>query len=135
MDPVNLTAIADALDAALKENRREAITDDNTTRIWNHDVLSVSDYHRSALIRSWRLAYVHMDNVASAILPTSRGGQMSMTNTWVSTHHHTTYSFQDGFGTPDQHLARAAELGWGGWTLWKDGSRSPLFTRSISAIF
>jgi DNA polymerase-3 subunit alpha len=30
---------------------------------------------------------------------------------WVSLHHHSTYSFMDGFGTPEQHVDRAAELG------------------------
>lgn len=28
----------------------------------------------------------------------------------VSLHHHTTFSYQDGFGTPEHHAARAAEL-------------------------
>jgi len=30
---------------------------------------------------------------------------------YVSVHHHTTYSFMDGYGLPAQHLARTAELG------------------------
>lgn len=30
---------------------------------------------------------------------------------WVSTHHHTTFSYMDGFGTPDDHARRTAELG------------------------
>jgi DNA polymerase III subunit alpha len=30
---------------------------------------------------------------------------------YVSLHHHTTFSYMDGFGTPAQHLARSAELG------------------------
>lgn len=30
---------------------------------------------------------------------------------YVSLHHHTTLSFMDGFGTPEQHIARTAELG------------------------
>lgn len=30
---------------------------------------------------------------------------------FVSTHHHTTFSYQDGYGTPDDHMGRAAELG------------------------
>lgn len=30
---------------------------------------------------------------------------------FVSLHHHTTFSYQDGFGTPEQHASRAAELG------------------------
>lgn len=30
---------------------------------------------------------------------------------WVSLHHHNTFSYQDGYATPAQHVARAAELG------------------------
>lgn len=30
---------------------------------------------------------------------------------YVSLHHHSTYSYMDGFGTPAQHVERAAELG------------------------
>lgn len=30
---------------------------------------------------------------------------------YVSLHHHTTFSYMDGFGTPEQHMARSAELG------------------------
>lgn len=30
---------------------------------------------------------------------------------YVETHHHTTFSYQDGFGTPDKHAQEAAELG------------------------
>lgn len=29
---------------------------------------------------------------------------------FVSLHHHSTFSYQDGFGTPEAHVARAAEL-------------------------
>jgi DNA polymerase-3 subunit alpha len=32
-------------------------------------------------------------------------------NGWVNFHNHTTFSFQDGYGTPEQHVHRAAELG------------------------
>jgi DNA polymerase-3 subunit alpha len=32
------------------------------------------------------------------------------TATFCSLHHHTTFSFKDGFGTPDLHMQRAAEL-------------------------
>lgn len=31
---------------------------------------------------------------------------------FVNLHHHTTFSFGDGFGTPAQHVARAVELGY-----------------------
>lgn len=30
---------------------------------------------------------------------------------FVSLHHHTTFSYMDGYGTPEQHVKRAAELG------------------------
>lgn len=30
---------------------------------------------------------------------------------YVSLHHHSTYSYMDGFGQPETHVARAAELG------------------------
>lgn len=30
---------------------------------------------------------------------------------YVSLHHHTTFSYMDGYGTPDEHVKRAAELG------------------------
>ena len=30
---------------------------------------------------------------------------------FVSTHHHTTFSYLDGYGTPEDHARRAAELG------------------------
>lgn len=33
-----------------------------------------------------------------------------MTRTWVSLHHHTTFSFLDGYGLPEAHVRRAAEL-------------------------
>ena len=31
-------------------------------------------------------------------------------NNFVSLHHHTTYSYQDGYGQPEEHVARAVEL-------------------------
>lgn len=37
--------------------------------------------------------------------------QSSKEMTFVSLHHHTTFSYKDGFGTPEDHCARAAELG------------------------
>lgn len=35
-----------------------------------------------------------------------------MSNKFVSLHHHTTFSYMDGVGTPAQHVERAAELGY-----------------------
>jgi DNA polymerase-3 subunit alpha len=43
---------------------------------------------------------------------------------WVSLHHHTTYSFLDGFGTPEQHVDRAVELGMDALTLTEHGNVS-----------
>jgi Zierdtviridae DNA polymerase len=46
---------------------------------------------------------------------------------FVSLHHHSTYSFLDGFGTPDQHAARAAELGYTAMALTEHGNSSSHF--------
>lgn len=43
---------------------------------------------------------------------------------FVSLHHHSTFSFQDGYGTPAQHVARAAELGMGTLALTEHGNVS-----------
>lgn len=43
---------------------------------------------------------------------------------WVSLHHHSTYSFMDGFGTPEQHVARAVELGMPALALTEHGNVS-----------
>lgn len=43
---------------------------------------------------------------------------------WVSLHHHSTFSFQDGFGMPDTHVLRAAELGMGAMALTEHGNVS-----------
>jgi DNA polymerase-3 subunit alpha len=50
-----------------------------------------------------------------------------MTNEWVSLHHHSTYSFGDGFGTPGQHAERAAELGYKSMALTEHGNVSSHF--------
>lgn len=41
-----------------------------------------------------------------------------------SLHHHSTYSYMDGFGTPDQHVDRAVELGMKGLALTEHGNVS-----------
>jgi DNA polymerase-3 subunit alpha len=41
---------------------------------------------------------------------------------FVSLHHHTTFSYQDGFGTPEQHVARAAELEMGALAFTEHGN-------------
>jgi DNA polymerase III subunit alpha len=43
---------------------------------------------------------------------------------YVSLHHHSTYSFMDGFGTPLQHMERAAELGMEALALTEHGNVS-----------
>lgn len=43
---------------------------------------------------------------------------------YTSLHHHSTFSYMDGFGTPDQHCARAAELGMNALALTEHGNTS-----------
>lgn len=43
---------------------------------------------------------------------------------FVSLHHHSTYSFMDGYGTPAQHVARAAELEMSALALTEHGNVS-----------
>lgn len=43
---------------------------------------------------------------------------------YVSLHHHSTFSYMDGFGTPAQHVARAADLGMGALALTEHGNVS-----------
>lgn len=43
---------------------------------------------------------------------------------YVSVHHHSTFSYMDGFGTPEQHVKRAAELGMSALTLTEHGNVS-----------
>jgi DNA polymerase III subunit alpha len=45
----------------------------------------------------------------------------------VSLHHHTTYSFGDGFGTPEQHAGRAAHLGYPAIAFTEHGNVSSHF--------
>ncbi len=45
----------------------------------------------------------------------------------VSLHHHTTFSFGDGYGTPAQHVSRAAELGYSALAFTEHGNVSSLF--------
>ena len=40
---------------------------------------------------------------------------------YVSLHHHSTFSYGDGFGTPLQHHNRAAELGMSALALTEHG--------------
>lgn len=42
----------------------------------------------------------------------------------VSLHHHSTFSYMDGFGTPEQHVERAAELGMSAMALTEHGNVS-----------
>lgn len=43
---------------------------------------------------------------------------------FVSLHHHTTFSYLDGYGTPAQHIARASELGMGALAVTEHGNVS-----------
>lgn len=43
---------------------------------------------------------------------------------FVSLHHHSTFSYLDGYGTPAQHVARAAELGMSALALTEHGNVS-----------
>ncbi len=51
----------------------------------------------------------------------------------VSLHHHTTYSFLDGHGTPEQHLQRAAELGYTHLAFTEHGNTSSHFRAEKAA--
>lgn len=42
----------------------------------------------------------------------------------VSLHHHSTFSYMDGFGTPENHVARAADLGMSAMALTEHGNVS-----------
>lgn len=54
---------------------------------------------------------------------------------FVSLHHHTTFSYLDGFGTPEQHVQRAAELGMHSLAVTEHGNMSshPQFERAAIA--
>ena len=52
----------------------------------------------------------------------------------VSLHHHSTFSFGDGFGTPAQHVARAAELGYSAMALTEHGNVSSHFQFEKAAV-
>lgn len=43
---------------------------------------------------------------------------------YVSLHHHSTYSYMDGYGSPEKHVERAAELGMGSLALTEHGNVS-----------
>jgi DNA polymerase-3 subunit alpha len=43
---------------------------------------------------------------------------------YVSLHHHSTYSYMDGYGTPEQHVSRAVELGMPALALTEHGNVS-----------
>lgn len=52
---------------------------------------------------------------------------------WVSLHHHTTYSYQDGYGNPEEHLQRAAELGYDAMAFTEHGNVSSHFRAEKAA--
>lgn len=53
---------------------------------------------------------------------------------FCSLHHHSTFSFGDGFGTPAQHIARAAELGYSAMALTEHGNVSSHFQHEKAAV-
>lgn len=53
---------------------------------------------------------------------------------FVNLHHHSTFSFGDGFGTPAQHVARAAELGYTSLALTEHGNVSSHFQLEKAAL-
>jgi len=53
---------------------------------------------------------------------------------FVNLHHHSTFSFGDGFGTPAQHVARASELGYSAIALTEHGNVSSHFQLEKAAI-
>lgn len=53
---------------------------------------------------------------------------------FVNLHHHTTFSFGDGFGTPAQHVARAAELGYSAISFTEHGNVSSHFQAEKAAL-
>jgi Zierdtviridae DNA polymerase len=52
---------------------------------------------------------------------------------FVSCHQHTTYSFLDGYGTPESHLLRAAELGYNALAFTEHGNTSSHFRAEKAA--
>jgi DNA polymerase III subunit alpha len=53
---------------------------------------------------------------------------------FVNLHHHTTFSFGDGFGTPAQHVERAAELGYSAIAATEHGNVSSFFQLEKAAL-
>jgi DNA polymerase-3 subunit alpha len=53
---------------------------------------------------------------------------------FVNLHHHTSFSFGDGFGMPNQHVARAAELGYSAIAFTEHGNISSHFQAEKAAL-
>lgn len=53
---------------------------------------------------------------------------------FVNLHHHSTFSFGDGFGSPKQHVTRAVELGYSAIALTEHGNVSSHFQMEKAAI-
>jgi DNA polymerase-3 subunit alpha len=53
---------------------------------------------------------------------------------FVNLHHHTTFSFGDGFGTPGQHVKRAAALGYSAIAFTEHGNVSSHFQAEKAAL-
>jgi len=53
---------------------------------------------------------------------------------FINLHHHTTFSFKDGYGTPARHVQRAAELGYAAVTATEHGNVSSFFQLEKAAV-
>lgn len=53
---------------------------------------------------------------------------------FVSLHHHTTFSYKDGFGMPEEHVARAADLGMSALAATEHGNTSSWVKLEKSAV-
>lgn len=53
---------------------------------------------------------------------------------FVNLHHHSTFSYGDGYGTPAQHVARAAELGYSAIALTEHGGVSSNYQLEKAAL-
>lgn len=65
--------------------------------------------------------------------PEAKASAINRKMRYVSLHHHSTFSFQDGFQQPERHIERAAELGMGALALTEHGNVSSHVKLEIAA--
>lgn len=75
-------------------------------------------------VRSFRHGHDDQPSQVRKTKKTRRLPQRSKPLTFVSTHHHSTFSFLDGFQLPEAHVRRAAEIGMGTMALTEHGNVS-----------